>query len=69
MREDMFLRLPGLGLAPAMAAPDMRSRQRDAERDALLRDTIAREQEADRQPCPPDGRMEPVRRPVRAGAA
>ncbi|HET9681482.1 MAG TPA: hypothetical protein VFP19_05525 [Candidatus Limnocylindrales bacterium] len=58
-------RLPGLGLAPAMTTRDTNSRQRDA----LLRDALAREQETYREPCPPAERFDAVRRPVRAGAA
>lgn len=65
MYEVLNPRLPGLGLAPAMASRDTTSRQHDA----LLRDALAREQAARPQPCPPAERFDSVRRPVRAGAA
>ena len=65
MHERTFLRVPGLGLAAAMAAPVTNDRQHDA----LLRDALAREEAAYREPCPPVKRREALQRPVRAGAA
>ena len=65
MHERMNPRMPGLGLAPAMATRDPNTRQHDA----LLRDALVREQAAHPEPCPPAERFDTVRRPVRAGAA
>ena len=65
MHEAFSPRVPGLGLAPATAARDTNDRQRDA----LLRDALARETATWSEPCPPVQRREALRRSVRAGAA
>ncbi|HJW22019.1 MAG TPA: hypothetical protein VJ506_06295 [Candidatus Limnocylindrales bacterium] len=64
MHGDTFPRVPGL-LAPT---PEAR-RANLREQDALLRDRLAREEAAYRDPCPPVQRRDVARRPVRAGAA
>jgi hypothetical protein len=65
MHGATFPRVPGLGLGPTMETRTTTARDRDA----LLRDALAREEAAYREPCPPVQRRDSVQRPVRAGAA
>lgn len=65
MHGAMFPRVPGLGLAPAMETRRVNAR----ERDALLREALAREEAAYREPCPPAQPIENIPRQRRVGAA